>query len=83
MKNLQGTDDSGHILVKSTLCLGLLLCQGDDYNKAEFFFEILNPDYQNQSRIYAGDRDIKPVFTTIAEIAAGLIVSEALKADAE
>lgn len=41
------------------LCLGLLWCQGDNYNKAEQLFEFVTPqgqDYQDYS-MYCDDLD--------------------------
>lgn len=72
--SLPNTDGTA-IQLQSALCLGLLLCQGDSYNKAEFLFELFNdPESQSQDMVSATDRDIKPTVNSIADIAAGCIL---------
>ena len=47
MAKLPGSDGAS-VKLESALCLGFLLCQADDYNKAEFLFELLQ-DPESQS----------------------------------
>ena len=55
----------------SVLALGFLWCQADSYNRAELFFECINPPELNQNSSYVAwsDKDFPVVFDTILHIA--------------
>lgn len=74
LRHLPGSefDGTNDLLSRiSVLALGFLWCQADEYNKAEMFFELLNPPEKNQNdaSIAWSDKEWPLVFDTIAQVA--------------
>ena len=70
--SLPGGDDEGERYSRlSLLLLGFLWCQCDNYNKAEIFYEFLNPPEENQCqhKMACNDKDWPKVFETLIIIA--------------
>ena len=75
LRALPGTkvtaDKDTELTKMSVLALGFLWCQADSYNRAELFFECLNPPEMNQNSEYIAwtDKEFPVVFDTIVKIA--------------
>lgn len=68
------------ITLQNILCLGLIWCRGDLYNKAEMLFELLNPpENQTQDVISCTDKEFFTVLNTIITLSAGTIINFAYK----
>ena len=68
LKSLPGQEGES-FSVNTLLLLGILWCQGDVSDKAQAFFEQLNPPGQNQDGLSANDKDWDKVFDRIVYMA--------------